>query len=152
MDKYKNVKYQIMQGIKQYVDIKIEKLSYDKSYVGMISYINTDATCSLVVNNNTYTNVPLGFGSFQIGDTVRVIVPQNNWNDMFVVTQSGSGTYDKTYSATVYDVNSDGTYDITINNIKYKKIKTIGGTCTLNEVVWVLAIQNNLQNLIILKG
>lgn len=47
---------------------------------------------------------------------------------------------------------SDDGYTILLNNVTYNNIQTIGGTCTVNEVVRVCAPQGNYNNLFILKG
>lgn len=58
--------------------------------------------------------------------------------------------YDKTYTAIVKEVNQNG-YTILLNGNIYSKVKTIGGTCIVNESVEVLVPQNNFSNMFILK-
>lgn len=59
--------------------------------------------------------------------------------------------YDKTYSAIVKEVTNNG-YTISLNNVLYYNVYTIGGTCTENEIVKVVIPQNNYNNMFILKG
>ena len=58
---------------------------------------------------------------------------------------------DMTYTAVVQAENVEG-YDIKMNGVVYTNVHTIGGTCTINEVVYVMLPQNNSNNMIILKG
>ncbi len=60
-------------------------------------------------------------------------------------------SFDKTYDGRIVAVNSDGTYNVVINNVTYENLKTKGGTCTVNEIVDVLAPQNNFNNIRIQK-
>lgn len=59
---------------------------------------------------------------------------------------------DITSSATIQDVNGDGTYNILLANVLYKRIKTIGGQCKKNESVKVLIPQGQYSNMFILKA
>ncbi|MBQ0112206.1 MAG: hypothetical protein KBT03_03660 [Bacteroidales bacterium] len=62
-----------------------------------------------------------------------------------------NGGYDKTYTAIIKSVTTQG-YTILLNGQTYENIKTIGGTCVVNETVKVIVPQNNFSNMFILKG
>lgn len=61
-----------------------------------------------------------------------------------------NGGYDKTYTAIIKEVTNQG-YNILLNGKTYNNIKTIGGTCMVNETVKVTVPQNNFNNMFILK-
>lgn len=58
---------------------------------------------------------------------------------------------DVTLIGRIEQINSDNTYEVMINNVKYSKIPTMGGTCTINDVVYVLVPQSNYNNMVIIK-
>lgn len=59
---------------------------------------------------------------------------------------------DVTLIGRISKVNTNGTYNAYINNIEYKNIPTIGGSCENNETVNILIKQNNYNDMIILKS
>lgn len=60
--------------------------------------------------------------------------------------------FDITKSGVITKVNENGTYEVSINGVKYDKIKSIGGECKLNEAVNILIKQNNYNTMVILKS
>ena len=59
---------------------------------------------------------------------------------------------DITTTARIISIQSDGSYNIDLNGVEYKNIDTIGGECTLNEMVRVVIPQGQYNNMFILKG
>lgn len=59
---------------------------------------------------------------------------------------------DITTTARITSIQSDGSYNIDLNGVEYKNIDTIGGECTLNEMVRVVIPQGQYNNMFILKG
>lgn len=59
---------------------------------------------------------------------------------------------DITTTARIVSIQSDGSYNIDLNGVEYKNIDTIGGECTLNEMVRVIIPQGQYNNMFILKG
>ena len=59
---------------------------------------------------------------------------------------------DITTTARIVSIQSDGSYNIDLNCVEYKNIDTIGGECTLNEMVRVVIPQGQYNNMFILKG
>jgi hypothetical protein len=59
---------------------------------------------------------------------------------------------DITTTARIVSIQSDGSYNIDLNGVEYKNIDTIGGECTLNEMVRVVMPQGQYNNMFILKG
>ena len=59
---------------------------------------------------------------------------------------------DITTTARIVSIQSDGSYNIDLNGVEYKNIDTIGGECTLNEMVRVVIPQGQYNNMFILKG
>ena len=72
--------------------------------------------------------------------------------EIYIDKKTDEITCDKTFTALVTKVNSNGTYAVSLNGVEYNHIKTIGGTCYVNETVKVLVPQNNYNNMFILKA
>ena len=61
-------------------------------------------------------------------------------------------TADKTYTAIIKKINTDGTYDIMLNGVTYVNVPTcIGNPCSVNETVRVTVPQGNINNMFIIK-
>lgn len=62
-------------------------------------------------------------------------------------------TCDKTVFGVIISENTaNNTYKIKIKNVEYDNVQTIGGSCSVNEVVRVLIPMNNYNNMVILKA
>ena len=59
---------------------------------------------------------------------------------------------DITTTGKIVEVVEDGGYTVEINGVQYSDIDTIGGECTLNEMVKVIIPQGQYNNMFILKG
>lgn len=91
MNKYEEAVYQLQKGIEAYVDKKISETKFDKTYVGVIVDRNKDNTYSVNIKNVVYNNILVaGNLECQPNETVRVLVPMNNFNNMFIIKMNGS--------------------------------------------------------------
>ena len=64
----------------------------------------------------------------------------------------GESNRDITTTGKIVEVVEDGGYTVEINGVQYSDIYTIGGKCTLNEIVRVVIPQGQYNNMFILKG
>lgn len=64
----------------------------------------------------------------------------------------GESNRDITTTGKIIEVVEDGGYTVEINGVQYSDIDTIGGECTLNEMVKVIIPQGQYNNMFILKG
>ena len=64
----------------------------------------------------------------------------------------GESNRDITTTGKIVEVVEDGGYTVEINGVQYSDIYTIGGKCTLNEMVKVVIPQGQYNNMFILKG
>lgn len=71
--------------------------------------------------------------------------------ELYVKKCINDANFDLTYNATIKKVNADNTYDIILNRIEYKNVRTIGGVCKQNEVVKVLIPQKQFSDMVILR-
>ena len=56
-----------------------------------------------------------------------------------------------TTTAKIIEIDEDE-YTIELNGVQYSGVSTIGGTCTINEMVKVMIPQGQYNNMFILKG
>lgn len=70
----------------------------------------------------------------------------------FYIDKVVSDNKEKTTTARIVSVQADGSYTIDLEGKQYSNINTIGGTCTVNEMVKVMIPQGQYNNMFILKG
>lgn len=68
----------------------------------------------------------------------------------YIAEKIKTAPYDKTDTAIIKGT-SDFGYIIEYNHKQYSDVKTIGGSCNLNETVRIMIPQNNMSNVFILK-
>jgi hypothetical protein len=81
----------LVDGIKAYVDNKINKANFDKTENGQIVAINSNSTYNVKVGKNIYTNVKTLGGTCALNEIVKVVSPQNQPSNMFISKSGGSG-------------------------------------------------------------
>lgn len=81
----------LVDGIKAYVDNKINKANFDKTENGQIVAINPNSTYNVKVGKNIYTNVKTLGGTCVLNEIVKVVSPQNQPSNMFISKSGGSG-------------------------------------------------------------
>ena len=70
----------------------------------------------------------------------------------FYIDKVVSDNKEKTMTARIVSVQEDGSYTIDLEGKQYSNIGTIGGVCTINEMVKVMIPQGQYNNMFILKG
>lgn len=73
----------LLDGINYIVQQSINNAPFDKTYTGVIKSIS-DNTYTVAIGNIEYTNVRTAIGGLSVGNTVKIIVPQNQMNQMFI--------------------------------------------------------------------
>ena len=114
---------ELEKGILRYVDNSIENAPYTQVYTGLVKASGVDGY-TISLNGVEYANIP-SKGTFLTNDTVRVVIPNNQYSNMFILSDStggGGGT------GTVSSVNGM-TGDVVISNVdsadKLSSAKTI---------------------------
>lgn len=74
----------LLDGINYVVQQALKNASYDKTYTGVIKSINSNNTYTVIINNIDYINVRSSISNLTVGNTVKIIVPQNQMNQMFI--------------------------------------------------------------------
>jgi hypothetical protein len=76
----------ILKGVTYLIDKAIQKAPFDRVVSGIIVTKDGD-TATLLVNGVTYTKVSsiIKLSNLKINDTVKVMIPQNRLNNMFIL-------------------------------------------------------------------
>lgn len=90
MNKNENAKMEIQKGIEIFTKDAISKAPFDVTEIGVINS-STQNGYSVKIKGKTYNNVKTNGGTCTIGEVVKVLVPQNQYNNMFIL-KSGSGS------------------------------------------------------------
>ena len=86
MDKNEIAIQELKKGIDNAIKQAINNAPFDKTEIGKIVYVNsTNGTYNVELNKITYENIDtLNNMSFIINDIVKIMIPQNNYNNMFI--------------------------------------------------------------------
>ena len=86
MNKNQIAMQELQKGVDNAIKQAINNAPFDKTEIGKIVYVNsTDGTYNVELNKITYENIDtLNNMSFNINDMVKVMIPQNNYNNMFI--------------------------------------------------------------------
>ena len=90
----KNAYQQLLEGIQYYVD-KVVSDNQEKTFTARIVSAEEDGTYTINLNGVKYSNISTIGGSCSVNETVRVLVPQGQYNNMFILkggSESGSST------------------------------------------------------------
>ena len=113
MDKAQKAYDELKKGIQNYIKISLDNVPMDKTFTALIkSYGEEEGTYNIILNNTEYKNVPSLGGTCIINETVRVMIPQNNYTNMFILksaSEGGGGEGDMLKA--VYDKNDNGIVD-----------------------------------------
>ena len=85
MDKYENAVEQLKSGIKTYIDKKTIEIPCDRTFTALVTKINQNGTYEILLNGVKYNNIKTIGGTCYVNETVKVLVPQNNYNNMFIL-------------------------------------------------------------------
>jgi hypothetical protein len=102
MNKEEKALNELQKGIQTYVDRMVELAPFDKTVVGIVKTAYDNNLYTVTVNQQDYNNVACLFkGLINVGDVVKVRIPQNNNNLMYIdgklnaeVQSGGGGTTD----------------------------------------------------------
>lgn len=83
MDEEQKAYQKLMQGIQNYVKDMVYKYS-DKTYTGIIKSVDDDGY-TVSINGIEYPNITTIGGTCAIQETVRVLVPQGRFSNMFIL-------------------------------------------------------------------
>lgn len=111
MNEQQKAYQKLIQGVQNYVKDMVDKYS-DKTYTGIIKAINTDGY-TVMINGVQYPNIDTIGGSCTLNETVKVLVPQGNFSNMFIL-KAGNTSGSTVVTSGVTSVNGESG-DVTID-------------------------------------
>ena len=106
----------LSDGIQRYVDDAVENVKADKTYTALVTgiYSADDNTYNIILNGVNYNDIPTMGGTCAINETVHVVFPCGNSNNMYINKGDTVAVYlsDLTYNSTtkvLTKIYSDGT-------------------------------------------
>ena len=148
MEKDKIAYEQLLQGIQSYVNKCLGESNRDITTTGKIVEVVEDGGYTVEINGVQYSDIDTIGGKCALNEMVRVVIPQGQYNNMFILKSNR----DIITTGKIVEVVEDGGYTVEINGVQYSDIDTIGGKCALNEMVRVVIPQGQYNNMFILKG
>lgn len=86
----------ITDTLDKFIGEQIKKSPYDKTYNGLIVSVDEHSFYSVLVGGITYQRVTAINGDYVINQSVKVIVPQGQYNLMYIVGSSTSSSKSNT--------------------------------------------------------
>ena len=85
MNKSEKALNELKKGIQTYVSKMLENAPFDKTLVGLVKGVNSNGLYTVIINQQEYSNLTCLFnGLIQTNDFVKIRVPQNNYNNMYI--------------------------------------------------------------------
>lgn len=85
MNKYENAVDQLKEGIKTYINKKTDEIPCDRTFTALVTKVNSNGTYAVLLNGVEYNHIKTIGGTCYVNETVKVLVPQNNYNNMFIL-------------------------------------------------------------------
>lgn len=116
MDKNANAVEQLKTGIKNYIDKKADEIPCDKTFTALVTKVSSNGFYSISLNGVEYNNIRTIGGTCKVNESVKVLVPQNNYNNMFILKGiEDVGSYK------LYEYQNENAIDINEGNTKDRK-------------------------------
>ena len=83
-----NINDTLLQTIKTLIQQEIKNAPFDKTRQALILLNNSDGTYKIRLDGNEYDNIPSypSSTSILVGSVVKVIIPNNQYSQMFLLT------------------------------------------------------------------
>lgn len=91
MNKNEIAYQQLIKGIQNYIEERLNNIGYDKTYTAIVKGVGIFGY-QVLLNGQLYNNVNTIGGTCTINETVKVVVPQNNLSNMFILKGGTSGS------------------------------------------------------------
>ena len=89
-EREKNAYDQLLQGVQSFVKKCVNESNRDITTTARIVSIQSDGSYNIDLNGVEYKNIDTIGGECTLNETVRVVIPQGQYNNMFIL-KGGSG-------------------------------------------------------------
>ena len=83
--KYNKIYEDMLKGLKEYIEKKIDESNFDKTYLGTIMGEGSTKGLKVLINDVVYDNVDSATFLYNPNSIVRVLVPQNDFKRAYVI-------------------------------------------------------------------
>lgn len=90
MNESKNAYNQLLYGIQKYVEKCVDESKRDITLNALVKNIKSDGY-DIIINGVQYNNIQTLGGVCHVNEIVKVLIPQNNYNDMVILKSGSSG-------------------------------------------------------------
>ena len=97
MEKDKIAYEQLLQGIQSYVNKCLEESNRDITTTGKIVEVVEDGGYTVEINGVQYSDIDTIGGECALNEMVRVVIPQGQYNNMFILKGDKGVDFDQIY-------------------------------------------------------
>ena len=115
MEKDKIAYEQLLQGIQSYVNKCLEESNRDITTTGKIVEVVEDGGYTVEINGVQYSDIDTIGGECALNEMVRVVIPQGQYNNMFILKGGSGGSITPTPSVSGVSSVNGKTGDVTLN-------------------------------------
>src|SRR5574344_1553985 len=126
MEKDKMAYEQLLQGVQSYVNKCLEESNRDITTTGKIVEVVEDGGYTVEINGVQYSDIDTIGGECALNEMVRVVIPQGQYNNMFILKggDSKSGTVTPTPSVSGVSSVNGKTGDVILDSDDVGAIST----------------------------
>lgn len=106
---------QLLQGIQSYVNKCLEESNRDITTTGKIVEVVEDGGYTVEINGVQYSDIDTIGGECVLNEMVKVVIPQGQYNNMFILKGGSSGSVTPTPSVSRVSSVNGKTGDVTLN-------------------------------------
>lgn len=134
----KNAYDQLLQGIQSFVKKCVDESNRDITTTARIASANADGSYNIVLNGIQYDNIYTIGGACKTNEMVRVLIPQGQYNNMFILKggDSGAGVVSPTRVSSVNGKIGDVILD-------YKDVGALSGSYKSKIDLWDLLVNSD---------
>lgn len=142
MEKDKIAYEQLLQGIQSYVNKCLEESNRDITTTGKIVEVVEDGGYTVEINGVQYSDIDTIGGECVLNEIVKVVIPQGQYNNMFILKGGSGGGGSITPTPSVSGVSSVNgkTGDVTLN---YADVGALSNSYKTKLDLWDLIVNTD---------
>lgn len=142
MEKDKIAYEQLLQGIQSYVNKCLEESNRDITTTGKIVEVVEDGGYTVEINGVQYSDIDTIGGECVLNEMVKVVIPQGQYNNMFILKggSGSSGSVTPTPSVSRVSSVNGKTGDVTLN---YNDVGALPNSYKTKLDLWDLIVNTD---------
>lgn len=131
---------QLLQGIQSYVNKCLEESNRDITTTGKIVEVVEDGGYTVEINGVQYSDIDTIGGECVLNEMVKVVIPQGQYNNMFILKGGSSGSVTPTPSVSRVSSVNGKTGDVTLN---YNDVGALPNSYKTKLDLWDLIVNTD---------